>query len=482
MPRLFVFGIGGTGSRVMKSLVMLLSSGIKPAEFEIVPVLIDPHKDLRELNSLKSLLKLYSEIHSRLYKDVTGVDNGFFRTKISTLRELSPNSDLDDEFEFDEKHNQSFRAFLKLADLNKNSVTHDLMSLLYSQNNLNDSLSKGFRGNPNIGSVVLGALKKGKAFGALKSTFGKDDRIFIVSSMFGGTGAAGFPLLLNSFRQSDNSHIKNSKISSLSIMPYFKLTEPNEDSIIDSNNFVTKTKSALTYYIRPEIAGLCNSMYYLADPYFQGKSYENNEQLQNNNAHLIELLGATAILHFAKSQADSMGDVYEYCLEDSNERHVTFKDIGKRTSEEIGRNLINFTIFSKLIDQIKAKKDLPFLRYKSQAGIFESESPLFENLNKLLKQNYLVWLKELKENERALSAFNLTDASKLHSLVNGYSIESRTGEGWLRPSYDISQIFFEMGNEFRTKESKELGQHNRATQLIAACHSAVDKVNNRIKF
>ena len=43
MPRLFVFGIGGTGARVIKSLTMLLASGIKAGDFDIIPVLIDPH-------------------------------------------------------------------------------------------------------------------------------------------------------------------------------------------------------------------------------------------------------------------------------------------------------------------------------------------------------------------------------------------------------------------------------------------------------
>ena len=46
MAKLFIFGIGGTGSRVIKSLTMLLSAGLKAEnDFEIVPIIIDPHKD-----------------------------------------------------------------------------------------------------------------------------------------------------------------------------------------------------------------------------------------------------------------------------------------------------------------------------------------------------------------------------------------------------------------------------------------------------
>ena len=55
--RLFLFAIGGTGSRVLKSLVMLSAAGVRPLDengkpvkdLEIVPVIIDPHKANEDL-------------------------------------------------------------------------------------------------------------------------------------------------------------------------------------------------------------------------------------------------------------------------------------------------------------------------------------------------------------------------------------------------------------------------------------------------
>ena len=48
--RLFLFLVGGTGSRVMRPLVMQLASGVLPIDeqgnkmpLEIVPLIIDPH-------------------------------------------------------------------------------------------------------------------------------------------------------------------------------------------------------------------------------------------------------------------------------------------------------------------------------------------------------------------------------------------------------------------------------------------------------
>ena len=49
MAKLYVFGIGGTGARVVKSLTMLLASGVK-TNYDIVPILIDPDRAGGDLN------------------------------------------------------------------------------------------------------------------------------------------------------------------------------------------------------------------------------------------------------------------------------------------------------------------------------------------------------------------------------------------------------------------------------------------------
>ena len=56
MKRVFVFCIGGTGLRVMKSITMLLAAGMDAKGYTIVPVLIDPHMDLEEKRNLQTLI------------------------------------------------------------------------------------------------------------------------------------------------------------------------------------------------------------------------------------------------------------------------------------------------------------------------------------------------------------------------------------------------------------------------------------------
>jgi hypothetical protein len=55
--KLFIFAIGGTGSRVVKALTMLLASGVELKNTsEVIPIIVDPHKSNDDLKRTESLL------------------------------------------------------------------------------------------------------------------------------------------------------------------------------------------------------------------------------------------------------------------------------------------------------------------------------------------------------------------------------------------------------------------------------------------
>ena len=54
----YVFGIGGTGARVIKSLVMLMSAGIDMHTDEIVPIFIDPDNAAADLTRTVTVLRM----------------------------------------------------------------------------------------------------------------------------------------------------------------------------------------------------------------------------------------------------------------------------------------------------------------------------------------------------------------------------------------------------------------------------------------
>ena len=82
MAKLYVFGIGGTGSRVLKSLTMLLASGIKCKDFDtIVPVIIDYDNNNGDFIKAEDLIKSYRAINSSMSSD----NCPLFKTKMELL-------------------------------------------------------------------------------------------------------------------------------------------------------------------------------------------------------------------------------------------------------------------------------------------------------------------------------------------------------------------------------------------------------------
>jgi hypothetical protein len=64
MGKVFVFAIGGTGSRVVKALTFLLASGVKINAERVVPIFIDPDKsngDLKQNPKPSAILPADSE-------------------------------------------------------------------------------------------------------------------------------------------------------------------------------------------------------------------------------------------------------------------------------------------------------------------------------------------------------------------------------------------------------------------------------------
>ena len=87
---------------------MQLAAGITPLNesgtpvaTEIIPIIIDPHRSNEDLKRTENLLKWYRQIRNSLYGDRQDVGQGFFSVKISSLKDIVPNSPtLSDTFLF----------------------------------------------------------------------------------------------------------------------------------------------------------------------------------------------------------------------------------------------------------------------------------------------------------------------------------------------------------------------------------------------
>ena len=429
--KLYVFGIGGTGSRVIRSLMMLAASGVKIDTNAIVPVIIDPDFANADLTRCIESVKLYNSIRQKLSFNDT-VNNGFFRLSVENV--------VTDDYRLSLKDtkNKKFSEFIGFSTLSKENRA--LASILFSKSNLESDMEVGFKGNPNIGSIVLNQFVDSKDFIDFVSAFKPGDRIFIISSIFGGTGASGFPLLLKNIRSltsgmPNSAAVSHAPIGAITVLPYFDV-KPDENSAIDSSTFIGKTKAALHYYEK-NVTGdksSVNAMYYIGDR--QERQYENKEggASQKNNAHLIELAAALSILDFASIPDD---DPYLECKEDDNNRiyapaacfrefgidddveEVLFDNLCESTRDILSGPMTRFVLFSKYVrEHLKSSISQPWAKDNKIDETF-LKSSFASNIRKFAEE-YLSWLSEMADNARSFKPYRLeVDANALYTIVDG---------------------------------------------------------------
>lgn len=403
MAKLYVFGIGGTGSRVLRSLTMMLASGVKISASEIVPIIIDPDQANADLTRTITLMNDYAQIHSKLTFS-EGNKNQFFKTK---LEKLLNNYTL----VIKDTNNKEFRQFIDLASM---SLENQAMTqMLFSDKNLHSSMEVGFKGNPNIGSVVLNQIVNSDGFKTFANSFEQGDKIFIISSIFGGTGSSGFPLLLKTLRKDKSipnfANINQALIGAVTVLPYFRL-ENSEESEIDSSTFISKARSALSYYEKNISANhQINALYYLADDLTN--TYENNEggANQQNAAHLIEFMAATAIVDFCNDEFSPDTTIHKEVGLKKAGTTVTFNDfydgLGDMLCAPLTQFMLSANCFTEKFKFVSSTEIAANQSLELSSDFYKS--PFVRNLKNFF-ENYKEWLKELKENKRALDLFNLS--------------------------------------------------------------------------
>lgn len=418
MSKLYLFGIGGTGSRVIRSLSMLLASGVDAGVDTIVPVIIDPDISNGDLTRTVELLKKYNSIHSQLDFH-SGVESRFFRTEIT---DYNTNYKLPIA-------NVGNKTFGQYVDYNNLSYTNKaMMSLLFSDKNLNSQMQVGFKGNPNMGSIVLNDFCDNGVnnLSDVLASFAAGDKIFIISSIFGGTGAAGFPLLLKAFRQAqlydsfaNPAVIADAPIGAITVLPYFGLKSDSE-SEINMATFVSKAKSALTYYQNNLDT---DALYYIADDIMSAYDNVEGADAQMNAAHFIEMVAALAVVDFAKDMSIQRGsNVYKEFATDSVSNTMDLTMLCPSTRHDLALPLISFYVFSQYYQHhLRDTFGQAWAKARNLSEDMLSDS-FFRDLASFIRSFKDEWLVELANNNRSFSPFNLEGftESQIFQSLNGY--------------------------------------------------------------
>ena len=422
MNEVYILAIGGSGARVLRSLVMLLAAGVEP-NAKIIPLIIDPDSGAGNLSQTIELLKLYTQI-----REEAQVDNADPLVTFSTPIEMLPGAGY--QVQLDQIAGTKFREYVDLGVAMSGS-SQALLRSLFSKENLDLEMTIGFKGNPNIGSIVLGQFEGSDAYKRFFSELQKGDikkkSIFIISSIFGGTGASGFPSLLKSLRSS-TTLVSQMRMGALSLLPYFNL-ENNASSAIDSATFYAKTRAALSYYTENIIKNAdIDDFYFIGDK--SPNSYSNSDggQTQRNQAHLVELAGALSIIHFARLGSErpksSVGTMYEFGLDKPVSDAIGFKTLGDTTERELAVPLTALYLMYRFLEKadIFTDKD-PWLK-EIQAN--PGDGSFIDDINRFLEL-YKEWLQELGgHSSHGFKPFEIgVQIDNLFNCVLDYPLQSK---------------------------------------------------------
>lgn len=475
MSKLYIFAIGGTGSRVLRSLIMLLAAGVNCNKVNtIVPIVIDRDNSNGDFTRTKILIDTYIHVRNIVpIKDESkNIENEFFNTEIKLLNdELLLR--LDDS-------TQKFRDFIGLD--NQSISNQALCKILFSENTLNMYTHEGFKGNPNIGSVVLNQFDDKDIFKTFAQDFQQGDKIFIISSIFGGTGASGFPLLLKTLqtpRDKEGDELQNwglvndAPIGAITVLPYFNVDKKDN---IDSDTFNDKSRAALVYY--ETLDGKLDTLYYIADTTRTMYAYAEGGAEQKNNAHFVELAAALSIIDFVNSDEKIKSNgkrktTYKEFGIYSDVNEISFDNLARKTQELIVNPLSRFMLFTKYMGYVIDGKNAV---RKSDYDIFEKENKYqpysigrFDGdfrKNKLgdldsFQKQFLEWLHEMSQQERKFIPFNLS-TKEAFNFVNGrvkiLTKEHPTYKGWALVDNEL--------NKQITKVNKSLVDEKKFIELF----------------
>jgi hypothetical protein len=291
---------GGSGALALESLIHLFAAGYSELD-EVFISIVDPDETNQNVERVIELIGVYKNIRSSMGNN----PSTFFRTKIHFEPEYywNPNSDqaktLDDGIlyaQLDKEGNMDYKL---------------LTDLLFTDNQRTEPLDKGYKGNPMIGTIFMKDIERSAFFNMMRDE--PEVYFFVFGSIFGGTGAAGLPVMANTLKKlrKDKKTIAGACIT----LPYFSLKQPvgekdeklkKENVTIrpDSSNFLPAVKFAIPFYvdrINNKRENGYNALYFVgsSESYKTDlKDFAIGGREQNNRSHFVNLYGASAYIDF----------------------------------------------------------------------------------------------------------------------------------------------------------------------------------------
>lgn len=314
-----LLGVGGTGAKIVESTLFLLSAGVGKRD-KVLVGLIDQDNSNGNVARTEQLLNLLIHLQEGFTIPSSLMDwsepkgSALFSVPFAPLMpggaHWRPAPDTLPTLRDVLQHETMSRDEKALFDLLFRGAEAKPADAEQTMN-----LAEGYRGRAHVGAAALVSaihhdqpdfLERLRNLMKSSST-GEEVRIFIAGSLFGGTGAAGFPTIartLDRLRAPENpNRIQSDKvmIGGALMLPYFSFDEPRtDDNVITSAQLIPQARVAIEYYenlLGQE--GVFDRLYVAGwDRMFRLNYHQAGRAEQRNPALPPELVAASAACDF----------------------------------------------------------------------------------------------------------------------------------------------------------------------------------------
>ncbi|MEM9543019.1 MAG: hypothetical protein AAGA60_26450 [Cyanobacteria bacterium P01_E01_bin.42] len=447
----YIIAIGGTGAKFVEAIVHLSAAGIylnysgdrkNPETIKII--FLDPDKGNGHIASSDKTLKIYQKCTKIIGKDIT---LPIMQSRIEQFKEglwspfVKARVRLRDAFKYDEYRDD-------------NPVRH-LFEVLYTAEERDDDLREGFHGRPAVGAAIMTQLSQDEnnrenwqeLIDQIKDDRANTPKVFLCGSIFGGTGASGFPTLGQLLLKQLKDFRSQIKLGGVLMLPYFRFRSPRQSDksqyshhkeqkiYARSEDFILNTEAALRYYATKDLK--FNRVYLLGTPELtEVSNFSTGGSNQRNPPHFLELYAALALRDFL--QLENNDQQNRVVLTSRHQSNATiWNDIPDR--DEVRKKLTNAARFAFAWNYAIAP-DLKYARDSKRPNavpwslkfLNRTELESLEEQDRLKEiqdwcQDYLLWLAAIHWSETGVELFNP------HSFLENWPNKEDRNELNLKP-------------------------------------------------
>lgn len=387
----YLIGVGGTGMRCLESFVHLCAAGMMDSK-EVHMLLLDTDFHNGNKSRTRELINTYISLRNTSRnkenpESGSPLKDSLFSAKI-TLHEFY-------------SHFQGERSSFRKITANVGNISKDvkeenetLVNLFFDKNTQNFDLEHGYRAQTHIGSYLMyheivdhvrrvkGNLEE-KTEGSLYTFIEKliddqDAKVFILGSIFGGTGASCIPILPEALEKASAEMNSGVKINSLTfgttlLSNYFSFNSPSDDQLTQdkvvatSQRFALNSQAALMFYNQDETVKKVYQHLYLlgwpSAPLNYSKAQTGSKVLtggksQTNTSHALELMAAFAGYDFFKKAEEGKIEygvhnwLYKSVIRNKNYFDFSFADFaGENESKRLEKKLTTLFALALMIQK-----------------------------------------------------------------------------------------------------------------------------------